>query len=301
MTASKLETQRIVRPMKGRLALLGQPGVRFRNPVWNGAKQDVTHEVMGRVQEEDGSCVITSPDEEQIEESRRHFKAKLDEILVVFGDEVQENGTFEIELYIDKKEERELVLGIFPYRLPDTMYISDETHPPAAWNVENVKPLLWKIKNGEHVLIDQYGPWSKELARFKEDACTPEGFTHFSYRTDGTVLQLYHEDILVGETRLPFFPAQSSVVTADEEKIYVKLVNMEEEEVGIEIKLDCAVEADYTAHVLTGGKTDQNSFEDPEHVCDRTYRQTNAAADFTYQMPAFGVAVLELTRKGDGR
>lgn len=301
VTASELTTGRIVRPMKGRLALLGQPGVRFRNPVWNGETQDVTHEVMGRVQEEDGSYVITSPDEEQIEESRRHFKAKLDEILVVFGDEVQENGTFGIDLYIDKNEERELVLGIFPYRLPDTMYISDETNPPAAWNVENVKPLLWKIRNGEHTLTDQYGPWTKELARFKEDACVPEGFTHFSYSTDGTVLKLYHEDILIGETRLPSFPAQSSVVTADEEKIYVKLVNMAEEEAGIDVRLDCAVEADYTAHVLTGGKTDQNSFEEPEHVSDKTYRQTGAAMDFTYQMPPLSVAVLELTRKGDGR
>lgn len=301
VAASELATERITRPMKGRLALLGQPGLRFRNPVWNGAKQDAEHEIMGRVQEDAGSFIIIPPDEEQIAESRRHFGAKLDEILVVFGDEVQENGTFGIELYIEKNDEKEHVLGIFPYRLPDTRYISDETHPPAAWNVENVKPILWKIKGKEHVLTDQYGPSSRELAHFQEETCPVEGFTRYAYRTDGTVLQLYHEDILIGETDLPSFPAQSSVVTADEKKIYVKLVNMEEEEVGIEIKLDCEVETDYTAHVLTGGKTDINSFEEPEHVSDKTYSQTGAAADFTYRMPALCVAVLELTRKGDGR
>lgn len=300
VAASELETKQIVRPMKGRLALLGQPGVRFRNPVWNGEKQDASHEVMGRVKEKDGGFIIESPDGEQIAESRRHFGAKLDEILVIFGDEVQENGTFGIEIYIDKNEERELVLGIFPYRLPDTMYISDETHPPAAWNVENIKPLLWKIKGGEHTLTDQYGPYPKELAHFKEDGCEMEGFTKYAYRTDGTDLRLYHEDTLIGETRLPSFPAQSSVVTADEEKIYVKLVNMEEEEADIEVELDCGVETDYMAHVLTGGKTDQNSFEEPERVSDKNYRQTGAAADFTYHMPPLSVVVLELIKKGDG-
>ncbi len=301
VAASELATGRIARPVKGRLALLGQPGVRFKNSRWNGEAQDVTHEVMGRVQKEDDGFVITAPDEEQMAESRRHFGAKLDEILVVFGDEVQENGTFEIELYMGKEEERELVLGIFPYRLPDTMYISDETHPPAAWNVENVKPILWTIKGGEHVLTDQYGPSPKELARFREEDCTAEGFTRFSYRTDGTDLKLYHEGRLIGETHLPSFPAQSSVVTADAKKIYIKLVNMEEKETEIAIRLDCEVDTDYTAHVLNGGKTDKNSFEEPERVSDRVYEKTGASADFTYHMPALSVAVLELTRKGDGR
>lgn len=150
-------------------------------------------------------------------------------------------------------------------------------------------------------MTDQYGPCPKELAHFREDGCQGEGFTRYAYRTDGTVLQLYHEDTLIGETRLPSFPAQSSVVTADEERIYVKLVNMEEEEADIEVELDCEVETDYMAHVLTGGKTDQNSFEEPEHVSDKSYRQTGAAVDFTYHMPPLSVVVLELIKKGDGR
>lgn len=295
---SELETGRIPRPVKGRLALLGQPGVRYRKPSWNGVRQDVTHEVMGRVRADGDSFVVGVPDEEQLVESRRHFGAKLDEVLVVFGDETAGTGTFEIELM--REEGREFVLGIFPSRMPDTAYVSDETNPPAAWNVENVKPILWKINEKEHVLFEQEGPRTKVLARFADEDAA-DGFCRFAYRTDGRRIALYRGEKLVGETMLPSFPAQSCVVTDTQNRIYIKLVNLAQEEEEMHISLDCGVETDYLAHVLTGEMRAKNSFENPTCVCDRTFALAGAAQSFTYVMPKLSVAVLELTRTGGGR
>ena len=294
-----LESARIARPLKGRLALLGRTGVQFRNPLWNGEVQAVTHEVMGRVRQAGDGFVVRQPDEEQIAESRRHFGAKLDEILVIFGDETRQNGTFEIELFQEKG--RELLLGLFPSRMPDTAYISDETNPPAEWNVENVKPILWKSDGKTHVLFEKEGPVTRELARFEESGEVRDGFCRYGYRTDGERLQLYHGAALVGEMALPSFPAQSCVVTDTPESVFIKLVNMAQEETKIEIELDCDVKSAYLAHVFTGKKRAKNSFEDPECVSDRTVELSGAARNFTYVMQGLCVAVLELFKTGGGR
>lgn len=299
VVAAGLETERIPRPVKGRLALLGQPGLRYRNPCWNGQEQIVTHEVMGRVKADGEGFIVGEPDEEQLAESRRHFGAKLDEILIVFGEETREDGTFEIELMQEKG--KEIVLGVFPSRMPDTAYISDETNPPAEWNGENVKSLLWKTDGKTHVLIDPDGPRTKELARFEDTQEVKEGFCKFAYRTDGERLWLYRDERLLGEAVIPSFPAQSCVVTDTEDSVLIKLVNLSEKEAGINIELDCGVRADYRAHVVAGEKKAKNSFESPMCVCDRTTELSGAAQSFTYMMPKLSVAVLELTKAGGVR
>ena len=71
---------------------------------------------------------------------------------------------------------------------------------------------------------------------------------------------------------LPSFAALNTVVTDTEEEVIVKLVNMGEEEENIAINLDCEVESEYCAYVLTGEKLAENSFEKPEHVRDWKYQ-----------------------------
>ena len=94
---AQMETRRIARSVKGMASLLGKPGLKFKNPLWNGSMATVTQEVMGHVILTEQNMEITEPDEEQLEASRRHNGAKLGEVLVDFGEEKAEAGCFQID------------------------------------------------------------------------------------------------------------------------------------------------------------------------------------------------------------
>ena len=61
-----------------------------------------------------------------------------------------------------------------------------------------------------------------------------------------------------------------------EDEIFIKLVNMEGKTDPIEISLDCGVEREYEAVLLTGEKTAENTFEEPEKVSDKTVKMEGA-------------------------
>lgn len=65
----------------------------------------------------------------------------------------------------------------------------------------------------------------------------------------------------------------------------------------IEISLDCGVEREYEAVLLTGEKTAENTFEEPEKVSDKTVKMEGASKKFIYEAPAYSVSVLRLKKK----
>ena len=91
---------------------------------------------------------------------------------------------------------------------------------------------------------------------------------------------------------IPSFPAVSSVTTVTEDEIFIKLVNMEGKTDPIEISLDCGVEREYEAVLLTGEKTAENTFEEPEKVSDKTVKMEGASKKFIYEAPAYSVYIL---------
>lgn len=292
---AQMETRRIARSVKGMSSLLGKPGLKFKNPLWNGSMATVTQEVMGHVILTEQNMEITEPDEEQLEESRRHNGAKLGEVLVVFGEEKAEAGCFQIDILPEKG--REIVIGIFTSRIPPMAYVNDETHPPKAWNVENVQPFLWKIRSGSSCLIDQFAPGKPVLAKAICSIKADRMYHHFSYKTDLKKLWLYIDGELIHEVMIPSFAALNTVVTDTEKEVIVKLVNMGEEEENIAINLDCEVESEYCAYVLTGEKLAENSFEKPEHVRDWKYQFCGAGRSFTHTVPRLSVTVLVLKKR----
>lgn len=292
---AQMETQQITRPVKGMASLLGKPGLKFKNPIWNDRRATVTQEVMGHVILADQNMEIMEPDEEQLQESRRHNGANLDEVLVVFGEEKEEAGCFQIDILLEK--DREIVIGIFTSRIPPMAYISDETHPPKTWNVENVQPFLWKVNSGSSCLIDQLAPGKPILDKVACNVKIDRMFHNFSYRTDLKKLWLYIDGELIHEVMIPSFAALNSVVTDTEEEVIVKLVNMAEEENDVVIDLDCDVESEYCAYVLTGEKLAENSFEKPEYVHDRKYQLCGAGRSFTHTVPKLSASVLILKKR----
>ena len=82
---------------------------------------------------------------------------------------------------------------------------------------------------------------------------------------------------------MPSCPILSSVVTADEDAVYIKLVNIGQYEEALQIALDCEVASDYEVMQVSSGKTeDQNSFVHPQKVSAQVFVKQGADRTFTH-------------------
>lgn len=288
------QTSRIYRPVKGMAALFGKPGVQFKNAVWNGKEAYVSRSLMGEVKQSDNGFIVNEASREQKLESERYTGTKQDRVFVIFGSGEEKEGTFGIDI---KTTEDSFEMGIFASPIPKEVYISDETNPPAKWNVGNVKPLLWKIRNGISTLEDQVHPENVILAREENVVFSKTEFQKVSYRYENNSLTLFLNGKVLHDVKLPSFPLLSTVVTDTEKEVIIKMVNMSDTEELVEFTLDCEVLDEYRAFVMAGEKEGENSFENPQNICDGEYVKVGAAQRFTYIAPALSANVLVVQKR----
>lgn len=91
-------------------------------------------------------------------------------------------------------------------------------------------------------------------------------------------------------------PLVHASASQEREKVYLKLVNTDEEAHSVQIHVDCAVEERGIAEVLAAALESTNSFEEPQCVSAREMEIT-AGEEFTYLAPAHSVNVLVLRKK----
>lgn len=290
-----VKTDRIYRPVKGMASLMGAEDLVYRGAVWNGRKAKVSHELMGRVEEISGIFTVRRTDEKIRDECSKYHVVNPEEIFIVFGEEEDTLGTFEIEIKAER--DREIVIGIFSSCIPKEVDVSDKTHSPKEWNVEKVRPFLWKLNNGRSRLEEQDYPSNVILDSEKQVQLNQDEFNCFRYTTDGKKLFLYINGQQVHEIELPSFPTLHAVVSNSDQEVIIKLVNMAEQEDGVTIKLNCDVADEYKSYILTGDKMIENSFENPIDVNNVEHVRKGAAKKFIYQAPPLSVNVLRLVKK----
>nr|WP_308627390.1 alpha-L-arabinofuranosidase C-terminal domain-containing protein [uncultured Eisenbergiella sp.] len=289
-----VETGTLYRPVKGMASLMGQAGLRYRNASWNKTPVGISHELMGRVKEEEGVSCILPPDEEQRAEAETLHRVDKDRVFVVFGEEQVTSGVFDIDIYAE--EGREICLGVYSGRMPKEVYMADETHPPKEWNAANVKPFLWTLEKGISTFRAQKFPSDRNLDEERKAELRYGEFNHFRYEADGKQMKLYVNGECIHQVDVPSFPSLSSVVCDSPKEVIIKIVNMSPEEDAVEISLDCEVEDAYEVTLLTGEKQAENSFEEPEKVHDVVQNHSGASSHFYYGAPAYSVNVLRLAK-----
>lgn len=76
---------------------------------------------------------------------------------------------------------------------------------------------------------------------------------------------LYNDRLVQKKTHV-LHPLINALAVQDKEKIYLKMVNVDEEDREVRICTDCAVTQEVLAEVLAADPGAVNSFEDKEHV-----------------------------------
>lgn len=299
VVVSQDETATLYRKVKGMPSIMGTPGTKFRNAVFNGKAVKPYVEISGHVCEENGIFTTLEATDDQIDPRMRRPGSPdpKDRVFIALGEEQDEqvvNGTFEVEVFAE--EGKALNLGIFTSRAPKSVFVIDETRKEKDWEIMRVQPFNWILSDGESRVTE--GRWMRQT-----DLVAPAAvklnygeYNTLKYEATAESIKLYVNGQLVQTAIVPNFPKIASVTTDTEDQIIVKIVNIGDTAEPVEIDLDCDVLPDYEVKFFTGDPTAENTLDNPTNVHDEAKAATGAAKNFVFEAPASSINVLLLKK-----
>lgn len=278
-------------------------GLLFKNARLNGQPVDISKQVYGETEQVGDACRMIFGNR------KHHFTGKSEEwnaaferfigkgqkpvIWAAFGTEELEEYTFEVE--VKAEADNPLTFSVWNHR-PETDAGCNEPKD-TEWTVRSVRNQVWHIENGiSATRVPRF--FDKPLAPEEQ---TPVSIAYDQYNHYKIVCNIYGYTCyvngqLVHEKKHVLHPLIHAVATQDQEKIYLKLVNVDDQEKDVQIAVDCPVEKDAFTEVLTAAHDATNSFTAME--CVSSVCGTIAAgSDFVYQVPAHSVNVLVMDKR----
>lgn len=217
-------------------------------------------------------------------------------IWAVFGDEELEEYTFEIDIKIS--EDNPLTLSVWNHH-PETDAGCNEPRDE-EWTTRSVRNQVWKMQDGMSATrVPRF--FDKPLSEEEKVpvAVTFGEYHHYKMVCTAYGYECYIDDELIHKKEHTLHSLVHAVATQDKDKIYLKMVNVDDEEKDIQITVDCPVEEKIIAEILAGAPEKVNSFEDKEQV-SAVRREVLGGSEFTYRIPAHSVNVLIMNKKKQG-
>lgn len=290
VVASEEEVPRIHYDIHGLPALSGDDGIRYRNPVWNGAPVTPSRYILA-ASETDGDGVITV--RRKTEPGMPDFPFKVYP-LVTLGDDLEcREGVFEVDVLAE--DGRDIALGILVSPKPLSYYDRTNPNPCDPWSMRFLEVSRWILSGGQSCVARESFP-PKPYSDPKPVSLKTGAYNHLKYTVSGHTVSLEVNGEAIDTVELPSYPAAGTVATDTEDSVIIKIVNFGDREDPVIITLDCDVAPDYTVALLTGNATDENSIESPENVHDILLQASGASRSFTYIAPALSVSVLTLRK-----
>ena len=289
VVGSEEEIRKIPYDIHGLPALSGDDGVRFRNPVWNGSAVKPARLILAET-ETDGDGIAVYRKQEP---GMPDFPFKVYPLVILGEDTECRQGTFEVDAFCE--DGRDIALGILVSPKPLSYYDRTNPNPCDPWSMRFLEVSRWILSGGKSFVARESFP-PKPYSVPKDVSLKMNEFNHLKYTVSGHSVSLEVNGETIDTVELPSYPAMGTVVTDDEEKVIVKIVNFGDSAEPVEITLDCDVEPDYTVGLLTGGATDENSLDHPENVHDVQLRASGASRAFAYEAPALSVSILTLKK-----
>ncbi len=292
VAASEEEVRRIFYDLHGLPALSGDDGVRYRNPRWNGAPVRPSRCILAAPETEGDEIVLYRKQEE----NRREFPFKVYPLVTLGEDGECREGVFETEVFCE--EGKDIALGILAFPKPLSYYDRNNPNPVDPWSMRFLEVSRWILSGGKSWIARGSFP-AKPISEAKDVPLRMNEFNTLKYTVAGHRITLEVNGETVDTAELASYPAMGTVATATDGTVILKIVNFGDAEEPVEITLDCDVEPEYTVGLLTGGATDENSLEEPEHVRDVLLQAGGAARNFVYTAPALSASILTLKKKAE--
>ena len=293
VVASEEEVPRIHYDIHGLPALSGDDGIRYRNPVWNGAPVTPSRYIFA-ASETDGDGVITV--RRKTEPGMPDFPFKVYP-LVTLGDDLEcREGVFEVDVLAE--DGRDIALGILVSPKPLSYYDRTNPNPCDPWSMRFLEVSRWILSGGQSCVARESFP-PKPYSDPKPVSLKTNAYNHLKYTVSGHTVSLEVNGEQIDTVELPSYPAAGTVATDTKDSVIIKIVNFGDCDDPVMITLDCDVAPDYTVALLKGNATDENSIESPENVHDVLLQASGASKSFTYTAPALSVSILTLRKAGN--
>ncbi|MCM1026697.1 MAG: hypothetical protein NC432_09690 [Roseburia sp.] len=289
--------------------LCEKEGLLFKNARVNGKPVEVSRCIYGtleRAEEEDAWRMVFGGKKHRFtgksDEWNQAFEAFVESrgfrenpvIWAVFDTEETEEYCFEID--VKTQEDNPLTLSVWNHH-PETDAGCNEPRD-TEWNNRTVRNQVWRIAGGVSAtrvprFFDK--PLSEEE---KVPLSVPGGqYHHYKMVCDAFGYECWLDGRLIQKREHPLHPLIHAAATRDADKIYLKVVNVDQEEREVRILTDCAVREEAFAEVLAAPPEAVNSFEERERVSSEI-RRLKGGSDFLYRAPAHSVSVVVLDVPG---
>lgn len=282
-------------------------GLLFKNAKVNGQPVDISDCIYGDVERDGDACrMIFGNRKHSFTGKSREWNEAFERFIssgsfhekpvmwVTFGSRELEEYTFEID--IKSEADNPITLSVWNHH-PETDAGCNEPKD-TEWTTRTVRNQVWKIENGRS---------ATRVPRFFDKPLTPEEqvpvdisygeYNHYKMVCNAYGYECYVNGRLVQKKVHVLHPLLSAVATQDEDKIYLKIVNVDGEDKEVSICADCGVKEEVLTEVLAAKPEEVNSFEDKEHVSSVCGRVAGGT-EFTYRVPAHSVNVLVLEKDG---
>ena len=290
VVASDETVGKVYYDIHGLPALSGDDGVRFRNPVWNGASVKPSRCILAGTEIGENEIILRRKEDPAM----RRFPLKIYP-LVTLGEDLEcREGTFEVDAFYE--EGKDIALGILVSPKPLSYYDRTNPNPCDPWSMRFLEVSRWILSGGKSC-VARGSLRLSPISETREVVLKKNDFNHLKYTVSGHSVTLEVNGETIDTVELPSYPAMGTVATDTDENVLIKIVNFSDAAEPVSITLDCDVEEKYTVGLLTGCAEDENSLEKPEYVHDVMLRASGASKSFVYEAPALSVNILKLTKK----
>ena len=288
---SSQETETIYRELHGLPFVAGADGTVFKNAVLNGMNAFPERNVHGKHEQLPDSIILHADPEELAAEPPFYRNVDMITALASVPSDIDlREGSFEADVLL--KDGAPSGIGVLLAPKPLSFYDRMQPVPTDPWKMFNLEPIRLVIKNGmavvERGLIRPKTlaevPFVKADGEFHRMGCT--------YTASEAVFFLDGEELV--RVTLPNYPSMTSVATATNDEIILKIVNFSEDPDNVAVSLDADVESMYYVDRFSGEASAENTIECPENVSDEYLILTGASREFVYQAPGMSVNVLKL-------
>ncbi|WP_300844485.1 alpha-L-arabinofuranosidase C-terminal domain-containing protein [uncultured Acetatifactor sp.] len=281
-------------------------GLLFRNPTVNGKPVEISRCVYGEAIKAGDAWEMVFGDKchhftGKSREWNEAFEAFIKDrgfpekpvIWVTFGTEELEAYTFEID--VKAEADNPVTLSVWNHH-PDTDAGCNEPKD-TEWTTRTVRNQVWRIADGTGATrVPRF--FDKPLSDEEKAPVSVQygEYNHYKIACDAFGYECYLNGQLVQKKVHTLHPLVNAAAVQDRERIYLKLVNVDNEARDVRILADCAVKEEALAEVLAAPPESVNSFVCREHVAPRR-EIIRGGSDFWYRVPAHSVNVLILEKQ----
>lgn len=269
-------------------------GLCFRNATLNGEPVSLSHLVQGDFVSENGEYRAVS-----VPPVRKGYifpgsDASDNMVFATFGGQAETGYTFEAE--VKSLPDVPITLSVWCHR-PYSVFRIDETHDTEELDIGSVRCFEWILDGKTSSIAEFYYKNQYPLGSGVDADITLDRYHTYKIITRADGFDCYVDGVLVHKAELPRYPAIAATASTDSDSVILKFVNITEKTDAVQISLDCPVQPEYVAQVLTSANPeDMNSMDIPELVSPVSKCLSGAAQSFTYQAPPHSLNVLVLKK-----